>query len=102
MKCIISVQLHNSFIYSIIYNSQRDMIPRDGSSLPLSSENADSKERNSLKRKHKYNKANGNVKRMKLKDEFLSLEKIDRDKIRGLIKVYNRFILLNKFWVFLF
>ncbi|ORX59967.1 hypothetical protein BCR36DRAFT_342159 [Piromyces finnis] len=82
------LQLHNSLIYSIIYNSQRDIIPRDGSLLPISSANSDSKERNSLKRKHKLNKVNGNVKRMKLKDEFLSLEKIDRDKIRGLLKKY--------------
>jgi len=80
------VPLHNSLIYSIIYNSQRDIISNDGSLHSHLLTNQDSKDRNSLKRKHKFNNKTG-AKRMKLKDEFLSLEKIDRDKIRGLIKV---------------
>jgi len=89
IKSLIGDQLplHNSLIYSIIYNSQRDIVPNDGSLHPHLLTNQDSKDRNSLKRKHKFNNKTG-AKRMKLKDEFLSLEKIDRDKIRGLIKKF--------------
>jgi len=83
----LKVSLHNSLIYSIIYNSQKNILPREGSSQLLSSVNSDGKDNNSLKRKNKFKKSNSLNKRLKIKEEFMSLEKIDRDKIRGLVKV---------------
>jgi hypothetical protein len=82
------LSLHNSLIYSIIYNSQKNILPREGSSQLLSSVNSDGKDNNSLKRKNKFKKSNSLNKRLKIKEEFMSLEKIDRDKIRGLVKKY--------------